>query len=261
MTDMFQGPGTPLTADGFRAASTSLEIGEDLASLWAVLSVETRGFGYLRDKRPKILFERHIFAKRTQGRFSAANPDISNRTPGGYSGGAAEYSRLSRAMALNRTAALESASWGLGQVMGFNAESLGYGDVEDMIDKFRTSEDEQLDGCARFIRRNPPLHAAFQAHRWARVAFFYNGPNFAANHYDTKLADAHTTYTATLPAVDIRAGQARLFYAGFDPKGIDGLPGPGTRTAIRAFETSKGLNQTGDFNAETNSALIAAAGV
>ena len=35
-----------------------------------------------------------------------------------------QYERLAAAMVLNRRAALRSASWGIGQVMGFHAETL-----------------------------------------------------------------------------------------------------------------------------------------
>jgi hypothetical protein len=48
----------------------------------------------------------------------ADRPDISNPKPGGYKGGAGEYSRLEAAMTLDKEAALKSASWGLAQVMG-----------------------------------------------------------------------------------------------------------------------------------------------
>jgi len=54
-------------------------------------------------------------------------------------------------MALDNQAALESASWGLGQVMGFNATGLGYADVDDMVQQFCAGEDAQLVGVTRFI--------------------------------------------------------------------------------------------------------------
>ncbi len=34
--------------------------------------------------RPTILFERHIFSKRTEGAYDAKYPDISNKIAGGY---------------------------------------------------------------------------------------------------------------------------------------------------------------------------------
>ncbi|NJM92326.1 MAG: N-acetylmuramidase family protein [Rhodospirillaceae bacterium] len=75
------------------------------------------------NRRPKILFERHIFHQRTNGKFDATHPDISHPKWGEYGKASAQYDRLGRAMALDRQAALESASWGLPQVMGFNAVS------------------------------------------------------------------------------------------------------------------------------------------
>src|SRR5262249_3233495 len=194
----------------------------DAASLWAILSVETRGFGFLADRRPKILFERHIFSARTGHAFDAANPDISQPVSGGYVGGAGEYDRLARAIVLNRQAALESASWGLGQVMGFNARSLQYPGVEDMVAAFETGEDAQLTGCVRFVLANNALQQALQARNWASVAFYYNGQDYAKNAYDTKLAGfyAHFSGANQMPSVRVRGAQARLSYLAIDPTGI-----------------------------------------
>ncbi len=52
------------------------ECGLVLPELWAVLSVETSGCGYLPDKRPKILFERRVFSRLTGHRFDADDPDM-----------------------------------------------------------------------------------------------------------------------------------------------------------------------------------------
>ena len=118
----FSGTGQPLVdADMEQALSVlGLEPGADLPALWSVLTVESRGFGFLADRRPKLLFERHIFYKQTDGRFAATAPDLCAKTGGGYLGGGAEYDRLARALALCRVAglgdepALRSACWGLG---------------------------------------------------------------------------------------------------------------------------------------------------
>ena len=237
MKDIFEGVGLPLTQAGFDATSNAL--GGDKESLWSVLKVETRGFGFFTDRRPKILFERHVFSGRTGGRFDRTHPDISSSKPGGYVGGPPEYNRLKRAMLLDRKAALESASWGLGQVMGFNATKIGYASAEAMVRAFAESEDEQLEGCAAFILATKPLHDAYKAKKWAKVAFFYNGRDFAKNKYDQKLADAHAAYTARgSPRVDVRQAQAFLTYLGFDPKGIDGEAGKGTLRALDKFRPS-----------------------
>src|SRR5580765_8565755 len=111
----FSGTGLPLSSDGLAAVTDKL--GVYAAEVWAVLTVETRGCGFLADRRPLILFERHYFSRLTKRKFDAEVPDISNKKWGGYGGGAREYDRLARAVKLDRVAALSSASWGLGQVM------------------------------------------------------------------------------------------------------------------------------------------------
>ena len=114
------------------------------------MAVETSGCGFLPDRRPPILFERHIFHRLTGGRFD--DGDISDQAPGGYGPmGAAQYLRLSRAVALDRTAALQSASWGLGQVMGQNCAMAGYAEVAVMVAAMAASEDAQLTAMAAFF--------------------------------------------------------------------------------------------------------------
>jgi hypothetical protein len=68
MSNSFAGKGQPMTDAGFSAAAQAL--GLKAAELWAVFHVETRGFGFLADRRPLILFERHKFHAATRGRFS-----------------------------------------------------------------------------------------------------------------------------------------------------------------------------------------------
>jgi len=260
VADTFLGAAAPLGQQGFDEVRTGL--GGDAPSLWALLSVETRGFGFLSDRRPKILYERHIFHKRTQGRFSSKNPDISSSLSGGYQGGAAEYARLARAISLDRKAALESASWGLGQVMGFNAARLHYEGAEQMVAQFVESEDAQLEGALRFIVDNAALASAFRSKNWTQVAFFYNGAAFAKNEYHIKLQRYCDLYTAKgTPSIEIRAAQARLTYLGFDPRGVDGLMGGGTRTAARAFQKARGIAETGELDDKTMDELKVAASV
>jgi len=260
MLDMFTGAGAPLSQSGFDDVLGILK--GDPASLWSILTVETRGFGFMPDKRPKILFERHVFAKRTGGRYSLGYPDISNATPGGYSAtGPDEYGRLAKAMVLDRTAALESASWGLGQIMGYNAKSIGFPGAEAMVTQFKESEDAQLLGTANFIAVNPPLAAAFREKRWQRVAFYYNGAGYAKNSYDTKLNAAYVAFQQKQPDLGIRAAQARLNYLGYNTKGVDGVMGSYTASALTAFQRSRpSLIANGTLDNETIAALKTAAG-
>ena len=106
----------PLHSDGLTAAAR--HDGVDPAALWTVVVVETSGCGFLSDRRPCILFERHIFSTRTGRRFDAAHPGISGSAGGYGQPGAHQYERLEEAIACDQRAALESASWGLGQIWG-----------------------------------------------------------------------------------------------------------------------------------------------
>lgn len=246
----FSGNAAPLTRDGFDKVRSALAA--DAESLWALMTVETSGFGFLPDRRPKILFERHIFHKRTGGRFSTQFPDISSRIPGNYKGGEAEYQRIAMAMKLDPRAALDSTSWGLGQIMGFNAARLGYANAEDMVNKFRVDEDQQLEGALRFIQAYPALEKAFAAKNWSKVAFFYNGAAYARNEYDKKLDRYYTLYKAKgTPSIDVRMAQALLTYLGYSPRGVDGLIGDGTQTALIAFQKAHGLPVTAALDDHT----------
>ena len=124
--------GYPMTSRGMSEICETLGVGEP--EIWAVLAVETRGFGFLPDRRPQILFERHVFSRRTGGKHDKKNPTVSSRMPGGYEGGTAEYARLSKAMVLDAEEALKSASWGLPQVMGFNHRVVGHDTVAALVD-------------------------------------------------------------------------------------------------------------------------------
>ena len=63
-----------------------------------------------------------------------------------------QYARLEEAIACDRRAALESASWGLGQIMGFNAGLAGVRDAEELVLQMVQGENEQLLAMARFMR-------------------------------------------------------------------------------------------------------------
>jgi hypothetical protein len=223
-----------------------------------VLAVETKGFGFLKDRRPQILFERHIFRRLTGGKFDAGASDISNKSPGGYVGGSGEYPRLAKAMGFDREAALQSASWGIGQVMGFNHKLAGFPTVEEMVTAMVTDENGQLMAMAGFIKSNK-LDRALQNKDWASFARGYNGQDFKKNKYDTKLAAAHTKFQTALPDLRLRSAQAALSYLGFDPGPIDGLRGNRTRTALARFQETRSLPNTGELDQETEERLMSEA--
>lgn len=186
-----------LTSADYRKAADDL--GVPLASVLAVTEVESRGAGFLANGHPVILFERHIMFRRVRDKFgvrkaeqlSAQFGDVINASPGGYGTTASQPGRMDRAAALiDRDAALESASWGLFQIMGFHWKALGYARLQDFVNAMYRSEAAQLDAFVRFIKINPAIHKALKARDWATFAKGYNGPGYAANKYDMKLASA-----------------------------------------------------------------------
>jgi len=249
MAMSFTGTGLPMTADGLGSGCDQL--GVKPAEVWTVLAVETLGSGFLPDRRPKILFERHIFHNETRGAFDQTAPDLSNPVQGGYSGGADEYTRLARAIELNEQAALRSTSWGIGQIMGFNATKAGFPDAPAMVQAMVNSEDEQVGGLFAFLT-STNLDRPLRDHDWTSFAHGYNGPNYAKNQYDKHLADAFQKYSiGPLPDLTLRAAQIYLTYLGFNPGPVDGTMGHMTRSALMLFQQAQGMDQTGDVDNST----------
>lgn len=168
-------------------------VGED--EIHAVLDVESAGTGFDSQGRPKMLFEPHVFwrelgigAKRDRAAAAGlAHPQWRRNYP------ADSYPRLQQAMAIDETAALRSASWGLGQVMGFNHKVAGYTTVLDMVQAFMQDEEKHLLAMINFIRASG-LDDELRRHNWAGFARGYNGAGFAKNGYDRKLAAAYARW-------------------------------------------------------------------
>jgi hypothetical protein len=251
----FVGKSAPLSSDGFDAAMDTL--GTRAGEVWAVLSVETAGCGFFADRRPQLLFERHLFHRKTNGAFDATHPAISSLVPGGYLGGPREFDRLAEAAALDRRAALESASWGIGQVMGGNAAIAGFVDVESMVAATVDGEDAQLSAAAAFIAAEG-LGVPLAAHDWAAFARGYNGPGFMKNQYDVRLAGAFAGFSAgVMPDLAVRRAQVLLLFAGIDPGRIDGINGKRTRSAAARFRKLEGLPVSDEIDADLLAALEA----
>lgn len=178
----------------------------DPAALLAVKEVESNGGGFLPNGKPKILFEGHIFYRLLAQSVNAASlnqlckqyPNIVypiwNRSK--YFGGDREYIRLANALSINHAAALKSASWGMFQIMGMNYAQCGCKDIDEFVGKMKSSEEDQLMLTIRFLKNNH-LCSALNTHNWASFARSYNGPSYAANKYDIKLAQAYLKYKDT----------------------------------------------------------------
>jgi len=254
----FAGPGKPLTQEALDEAAGI--VGIPGAAMWAVIQVESSGAGYLEDRRPKILFERHLFHRATGGSFDLTHPDISDPKRGGYgAGGAHQYDRLAEAIDLDRDAALASASWGLGQVLGSNFRIAGFADVEDLVAKMVRSERHQLLGMINFTKSNN-LGVHLRNENWLAFALGYNGQAAEEQGYPTKLQSAFEAFRdGSPPDIRVRIAQLALSLLGHSPKGVDGLFGNNTRRALQRFEKAEGLPQTTDLTDAIFDALVAKA--
>jgi len=169
----------------------------------AVAAVESAGGGYLPSGHPKILFERHWLHRRLGKVLAAvgvAGAFLAHPNPGGYTldadrdGVNDSWEKLAEACALDPVAAFESCSWGKFQIMGGHWKALGYDSVFAFAWAMRESElghyralvafikAKRLEAALRQLGTSPAQNRAF--------ARGYNGPKFAKNAYDVKLAAA-----------------------------------------------------------------------
>lgn len=168
----------------------------DVPAIKAVAEVESSGAGFLKDGRPKILFERHKFSGFTKGRYNKSHPDISGARGGYGAAGAHQWDRFNTAFALDSSAAIQACSWGRFQVMGFNFRVCGFKNPEDLRAAMEKSEGEHLKAFCNFITGNS-LDGPLRKHQWAKLAEGYNGAAYRDNKYDVKLAAAHKKYSKT----------------------------------------------------------------
>lgn len=165
-------------------------VGED--EIHAVLDVESAGSGFDSKGRPKMLFEPHVFWRELgpgPDRDKAVEQGLAYARwkPGAYPKDS--YPRLIKAMSIDYEAALRSASWGLGQIMGFNCQAAGYATAHDMVQAFVDDEENHLRAMIKFIVSSG-LDDELRRHDWKGFARGYNGAGFAKNNYDRKLAQS-----------------------------------------------------------------------
>ncbi len=267
-------------------------VGEDV--IHGVLDCETGGTGGFDSQgRPKLLFEPHVFyrelpqaERNTAVRQGLAYPKWKRGYP------KESYTRLKKAIAINEKAALRSASWGLGQIMGFNHKAAGYPFVQDFVRAMMADEDLHLEAMVNFIKnthlddelrvlekklKSGQKITGDDARPFVRG---YNGAEYAKNNYHTRFAaslnkwakikdtpyveTAETPVEAAVEEENVYDGkfhqalfnlQERLDKLGYPEVGsVDGKWGTKTRAAIFAFQADNGMDPTG----KVDEALLAA---
>ena len=180
--------------------AAAAKVGVAPEALMAVRDVESRGTGFLPDGKVIILFEGHVLWNKLQkssvdpSRYTSGNEDIlyPKYVPQNPTYKMDQHARLEKAAVLQipgvdaRSLAIQSASWGMFQIMGFHYANLGFASAEDFYQAMNRSEADQFDIFLRFLQKNNLIDPLKQLN-WAAFARAYNGASYATNRYDERL--------------------------------------------------------------------------
>jgi hypothetical protein len=165
-----------LTRADYEEVATTL--GCEVEAVQAVVEVESGRLGaFAADGKPVILYEPHIFSRRTNRAYDASHPNISYRSwdatkyPRTQEG---RWAQMREAYALDPQNAVASASWGLFQIMGFNHGACGFPDAKAFVTDMTRSQAQQLKAFAAFVRSNN-LADELVRKDWEGFAAGYNG--------------------------------------------------------------------------------------
>jgi len=249
------------------------------AHVAAIIDVESRGvvYGPTGDHLPMILFEPHIFYRRVSGpaRDEAVKLKLASKAPNKRlypKSQAGRWQQIADTVALLKRhklpveAAAESASYGVGQVMGYHWKSLGYLTFDHFYKTMVSGAAGQIDIMLKYIEVNG-LEDELRDGRWPAFFRGYNGPAWEKGGYGQKIAKALALYggTAAKPDGMLRMGakgarvrelQALLnrVPGGMQVK-VDGDFGPSTKKAVSAFQMAKGITVDGVVGPQTQDAL------
>lgn len=256
-------------------AAVAREFNLEPAALLAVVDVESGGqvYAVIDDKpEPLIRFECHYFDRRLtpekqlRARADKLASPIAGKIPNPRTQ-SGRWRLLERAAAIDRTAAYESVSWGLGQVMGSHWKWLGFDSVDALVEEARSGADGQARLMARYIEK-AGLAEALTARNWNAFARGYNGPDYRRYRYHTRIATAFQRYRSlnteaepeTLKLGDrglaVRRLQVDLIHHGH-PLKADGQFGRRTERAIREFQRIHGLLPDGIAGDDVRELLVA----
>lgn len=258
-------------------AHIAAEHSVETAALMAIVEVESNGvlFANVEGRSlPVIRWEGHYFDRLVPAhlRAEARKAGLAHPSAGAVKNPASQASRyriLQRAIKIDRDAALQSISIGVGQVMISHWKTLGYANPSAMFKRACEGFEGQVELMMRYIVKFDLLDE-MQRLDWAGFARGYNGPAYKKNKYDTKMASAYRRYSGQTTPVSPASGMLRLgskgarvrelqqllVRAGVTVK-VDGDYGPATKAAVKEFQAGVGITADGVAGPETMAALSA----
>lgn len=249
------------------------------ALIAAFIDVEAAGSGFFSGGRLKVLPEKHVIYRyipaglRSEAqRLGLAAQSWSKDNYKGLESSDNRY-RFLETIEDNygpEIAAL-GASWGAGQVMGFNHLMVGYPSAVAMVKAFADSEDAQIIAIANFLKADG-LDDEARAENLRGLARGYNGAG-QVDYYAAKLqgalalakqkylnmgAEPKEPHSATLRLGDHGEAVLKLQEALTDlgaKLALDSDFGPATKVAVQEFQKAKGLLADGIAGRHTLDAL------
>jgi hypothetical protein len=190
----FKGSGLRLTTEGLQNAAN--KAGVEVASLEAVMAVESGKHGFDSLSRPVILFEPHVFYRLLKANdpsqlTRAVEAGVAYPTWGQHPYPKDSYPHFAAAITIDEGHAISATSVGLAQILGENYKLAGYATPQDFWDAALQGEDTQILMMANFLI-GTGLNHKLAAKDWAGFARGYNGPGYARNHYDSLLSHWYT---------------------------------------------------------------------
>lgn len=165
-------------------------LGCSVKQLKAVAIVESAGGGFDANGRPKMLYERHLFHRFTDGRYSPS--PFSQPAGGGYS--ESSWGKLGMACAKDPDAAFAACSWGKFQVLGSHWSKLSYASPFALAHSCVGSEAAHYELLCRYVTTfglKEELRALSADPETCRgFAAGYNGPKYRVFDYHNKMARA-----------------------------------------------------------------------
>lgn len=171
------------------------ELGVEVAAIKAVVLIEagTQMKGFWAPGVPVINFDRAMY-NRFRSKASNKAGAKGEKVPSGLTGYALqEWTQLVNARRVNAQGANMGTFWGMFQIGGFNYRMCGCESVDEMVRLMCSSELEQLELFAAFIR-NAGMLPALKAKNWAEFARKYNGASYARRGYHTRMARAYAKF-------------------------------------------------------------------